>query len=97
MREPCTPCIQGLRDKKLVVDNSHFVQVCPSIEHQSEIKENFCTDDSLKKGRAGRPRIKSVKDKSDWHYHLGGLRHSRCEVFLGSNMHYNFPLTGKLN
>lgn len=29
------------------------------------------------KGRVGRPRTKPAKKKTEWHYHLGGVRHSR--------------------
>lgn len=29
------------------------------------------------KGKVGRPRTKPTKERSDWHYHLGGVRHSR--------------------
>lgn len=33
--------------------------------------------DQSKKPRVGRPRTKPVKEKKEWHYHLGGVRHSR--------------------
>ena len=40
-------------------------------------------EDGTKKSKVGRPRTKPPKEKTGWHYHLGGVRHARC-VFVGS-------------
>ncbi|XP_064382174.1 uncharacterized protein LOC135331066 isoform X2 [Halichondria panicea] len=37
-------------------------------------------EDVAKKSKVGRPRTKPPKEKTGWHYHLGGVRHARTPL-----------------
>ena len=39
-----------------------------------------CTPHTHTLSRIGRPRTKPPKEHKEWHYHLGGMRHSRVPL-----------------
>ena len=42
------------------------------------------TDAEVKRSKVGRPRTKPQKEKTEWHQHLGGVRHCRYIICSGT-------------
>ena len=40
------------------------------------------TEAEIKRSKVGRPRTKPQKEKTEWHQHLGGVRHCRYNIRL---------------
>ena len=79
------------------------VTVTASINNPASQSEDHTESEAKRKGRVGRPRTKPQKEKADWHYHLGGVRHSRWVVTLplatytcNLTTHYRTPLTPEI-
>ena len=51
-------------------------QIPGMVSNEVDVQTSTLESDS-KKPRVGRPRTKPIKEKKVWHYHLGGVRHSR--------------------
>lgn len=76
----------------IIPSNPSISDVLSSILQQASDQEVSVqsTNDKpdKKKPRVGRPRTKPQKEKAEWHYHLGGMRHSRsaCQIHHDHNL-----------
>ena len=62
------------------------------------------TEAEMKRSKVGRPRTKPQKEKTEWHQHLGGVRHCRYIPYSGKFLYganfcifHMFLLCAKIN